>query len=126
MGREQSGTAARCRTEPPEPPTQQHSQRKEQLHLLQQQRQERPQLMHVRCGSRRRLDWLLPLAVAAAVLSSAVLPYGCDAALPCERSGYCSLGKTKPFVGEVDSSEYGRIGVRMATSCGWLQWVAQR
>ena len=28
-----------------------------------------------------------------------------SSALPCERSGYCSLGRTKPYLGEVDTSK---------------------
>ncbi|KAG2435830.1 hypothetical protein HXX76_007025 [Chlamydomonas incerta] len=49
---------------------------------------------------------LLPPGAAAAASATA----GAGYSLPCERSGYCSLGKTKPYVGEVDSS----LGLRAA------------
>jgi hypothetical protein len=37
-----------------------------------------------------------------------------DPDLPCKESGYCSVGKTKPYIGEVDSTE----GLKAAVSWG--------
>lgn len=64
-----------------------------------------PPLPHRPClAALLLLSLLLPgglAATAATARASATASY----ALPCERSGYCSLGQTKPYVGEVDSSE---------------------
>ncbi|EFJ41466.1 hypothetical protein VOLCADRAFT_98512 [Volvox carteri f. nagariensis] len=52
--------------------------------------------------------WRLRLLLLLSVL--VLLPGAEQAGLACERSGYCSLGRTKPYLGEVDTA----VGLRRA------------
>jgi hypothetical protein len=42
-----------------------------------------------------------------------------DPDLPCKESGYCSVGKTKPYVGEVDTTEGLKAAVSRAGPMAW-------
>lgn len=54
--------------------------------------------------------WWCTVLVAACLLQ-------CGHALPCARSGYCSIGKLKPFVGDITSGKSSSATMQLFVHC---------